>query len=332
MALSGSFDYVRTADQLIEAAMRKLGLLAEGQSATTNQKVTGTEALNIMLKAWQAQGNPVWNVRPAYIYPIADTNTINLGNASGMGHFSDELILTKLTAAALSSATSITVSITAAVDVVGTTANSDNIGIELDDGTVHWTTISGGGGTTALTLATGLAGAAASGNRVYAYTSKDHRPEAVLDVWRVEAQTGARIEVLRDPYSQVRGNVVLSTEGVPLHYNYQEAYLTSTGSSYGIFRFWPRFQNGKTYLELNVQHPFDDVDTSSTDNIAFPNVWYEAVIYNLADRLAPENNVDMQKWTAIKAEAKNFYDIADEATTEGDSLMIQPMYDPTRRN
>lgn len=329
MALSGSFDYVRTSAQLTEAALRKLQVLADGQSASTNQSTYAIEALNVMLKAWSARGNPVWNLRPAYIYPIHDTNTIQLGNAAGLGHWSEELILTKLTASAAAAATSISVSITAAEDVVGTTANSDFIGVELDSGNIFWTTISSGGASASITLASGLTTAASSGNRVYAYTSKAAKPEAILQCWRVDAVTGSRLEVPVTSYETVRGNVTLSNEGVPLHYNYQEAYLTATGSSYGIFRFWPRFQNGDTYLEIYMQSPFDDIDSSS-DNVAFPNVWYEAIIYNLADRLAPEYGLPLDRHAVLKGEASAFYAIAEEATTESASIFFQPAVDFTR--
>jgi len=325
MAFSASFDYVRTADQLIEASLRKLGVLAEGQSSSTNQKTYGTEALNVLLKSWQGYGMPIWNMRFGYIYPIHDTNTISIGSTAGLGHASDELILTKLTADAATSATTITVSITAAVDVVGTTTNADFIGIELDDGTMHWTTISSGGGTTGLTIGTGLASAAATGNRVYAYTNKMNRLEAIENAWLVTASTGARIELPMDARTTVQGNSVLSTEGEPIHYNYQESYHTSPANGgFGTFTFWPRFQNGEQYIEIYQQHPFDDIDTSSTDNIALPPVWYRAVILHLAIDLGLEYSAPAEKMAMIKGLAKEAFDIAQGASTEGTSIFFAP--------
>jgi hypothetical protein len=46
------------------------------------------------------------------------------------------------------------------------TADGDIIGILLDDGTYHWTTIASGGGTTTLVLTDGITDDAASGNAV----------------------------------------------------------------------------------------------------------------------------------------------------------------------
>lgn len=65
-----------------------------------------------------------------------------------------------LTAAKTTGATVITIA-------ANGTANGDRVGVALDDGTIHWTTISSGGGTTSITLAAGLPSAANSGNEVY---------------------------------------------------------------------------------------------------------------------------------------------------------------------
>lgn len=316
MALSASYNFILTADQIIEAALRKMSRLAEGQSATTNQKSTATQALNVMLKAWQAKGMPIWYMKTAYVYPVDGVNSVSIG--TGGGHASEELILTKLTTAASSGATSIVVDTTAAVDVVGTTADSDPIGVEMDDGTIHWTTIASGGGTGTLVLTAGIDDDAAVGNRVYAYTAKMVRPEAISDLWAVTASDGSKVEVTLDSFSEVRGQSVLSTEGVPIVANYQETLTT------GTLLFWPRFQNGDVYLEMRYQSPFDDIDTSSTDNIALPDAWYEAVIYGLAKRLAPEYDLPLDKRQVLSMEAQSAYQLADEATTEGGSVYVQP--------
>lgn len=46
------------------------------------------------------------------------------------------------------------------------TTNGDIIGVGQDDGSMHWTTIASGGGTTSLTLTAGLTANAASGQAV----------------------------------------------------------------------------------------------------------------------------------------------------------------------
>lgn len=325
MALSASFDFTVARSDIIPAALRKLGVLAEGQSPSTNQTTYASLALNIMLKAFMADGLPLWYVKTGYIYPIHGTNTIGLAGTSG-GHFSEELVITKLTADAAAAATTLTVSTTAATDVQGTTANSDNIGIELDDGTIHWTTISSGGGTTAPVIASGLASAATSGNRVYAYTAKAQRPEAVLDVWRVDAAAGTRTEVRRVPIQQVQGMSNQYSEGSVTMWSYAETTTAVPGTDQGTFRFWPRMQDGDEYLEIRFQHPFDDMDADA-NNLAFPAAWYEAIVYGLALRLADEYQVSDSVYKRIGGAAQAAKETAEGATTEGSSTFVYPEFE-----
>lgn len=326
MAFSASYDFVVTRDDIISAALRKLGVLAEGQSPSTNQLTAASQALNVMLKAWKSDSLPLWYVRTGYIYPIHSVNSVDL-HSSG-GHWSEELILTKTTAAAAASATSISVSITAANDVVGTTANSDNVGIELTDGTIHWTTISSGGGTATLTIASGLASAAASGNRVYAYTAKAQRPEAIVNAYRVHAGNQNRVEL--DPTAIgsffALGN--LHTEGPPTTWNYQETVAAVPGSTPGVFRFWPRFDGGDYFLEVRFVHPFDDLDAAS-NNLSFPDTWYEAVIYGLSLRLADEYQVSDNVYQRIGKAAMSLKQEAEGSTTETNYIRVMP---ETRRS
>ena len=131
MAVSNSFNYGASVSVsiVIAAALRKLSVLAEGQSATTTQSNNALEALNFMLMAWRSKGMPLWYLKTAYIYPDENTNLILLGPSGD--NASEELILTKLTADAASGATTITVSITTDNDVIGTTANSDKEAFQL---------------------------------------------------------------------------------------------------------------------------------------------------------------------------------------------------------
>jgi len=318
MAVSGSFNHSMSRTNLIEAALRKIDVLAEGQSASTNQLTYGAEALNNILKAWMSDDFAVWYHKLVYVYPIASTQTSKILLGPTGGNASLELGLTKLTAAAAATDTALTVSITAAIDVVGTTADADVIGIELDDGTIDWTTISSGGGTASLVIASGLSSAAASGNRVYFYTTiLPARPERILDAWWVDAVSAARRPLQIKSESTLRSLGNLTTEGQIVEVNYIPT-LTD-----GTLTVWPRWEDGSSYLEIRCQYPFDDMDAAS-DTLAFPQHWYMAVVYALAQALAPEYGTDLQKWSIIKQEAKEWKDLAEEGSTEGTSVTVSP--------
>lgn len=62
MALSGSYDWTLNRDQVIEGALRKLGVLASGESATSAQISDGSSALNALVKAFHADGMPLWAI------------------------------------------------------------------------------------------------------------------------------------------------------------------------------------------------------------------------------------------------------------------------------
>jgi hypothetical protein len=203
--------------------------------------------------------------------------------------------------------------------VIGVTANSDNIGVELNNGNITWTTISAGGGAAGLTLAAGLGGAANSSNRVYAYTTKAPRPVEIEGVWAVEAATADKIEVKTVSLNEILSQTNPTEEGAyPIMYNYQ-ATLTD-----GAFRIWPRFEDGDRYLEVLFQNPFDDLDAASTNNPSFPDEWIEALIYGLAVRLAPDYKLPLQERILLKQEAEAMKERAMMSARENASIRFEP--------
>ena len=79
MSTSGVSTWSLTRDSIINAALRKLGVLAEGDTANTNQITTGTEALNSLMKALMAKGMPLWNINEYTFSTVANTSTYNIG-------------------------------------------------------------------------------------------------------------------------------------------------------------------------------------------------------------------------------------------------------------
>ena len=320
MAVSASFNFDLSGGDIIDAALRKVGALAEGQSSTTAQQTTGLQALTAMIKTWSAKGVPVHYLQIAYLYPESNKEIFSLSPAANMAHCSLELGITKLTADEAAASTSLDVSITSAIDVQGTTQDSDFIGIELDDGTIDWTTISSGGGTATLVPAVGLTSAASAGNRVYFYTARIQRPEDVLNIWRITASDQDRTELEEFSEQEIRSMGNLTTEGEPIKYNYRKELSTTR------LHIWPRFQNGKVYLELRLQSPFDDMDAVA-NTTPFPNTVSEALIYGLAVRLAPEYKLPLQERMVLKQEAAEVIDVAWSHLTEMTHILVQPDLD-----
>ena len=79
MPTSGSTDWALTRDQIISSALRKLGVLASGQSPTTNQVNDASMALNGLVKALQADGMPLWKITTHTFATVADTSSYTIG-------------------------------------------------------------------------------------------------------------------------------------------------------------------------------------------------------------------------------------------------------------
>ena len=60
MTTSGTSDFNRTTIQIIKSALRKIGVLGEGETPSAEQEQTAREALNLLVKQWQADRD--WEV------------------------------------------------------------------------------------------------------------------------------------------------------------------------------------------------------------------------------------------------------------------------------
>jgi hypothetical protein len=60
MATSGTTVFELSRDSIISAALRKLGVLAQGSSPTTEDLTNGMQALNTLVSEYQTLGMPLW--------------------------------------------------------------------------------------------------------------------------------------------------------------------------------------------------------------------------------------------------------------------------------
>jgi hypothetical protein len=71
MAISNSTDFNVTRNELIAGALRICGVIAPGETPTAAMYTGGSEALNMIAKAWQSDGMPLWVMRE---YTLTLTN------------------------------------------------------------------------------------------------------------------------------------------------------------------------------------------------------------------------------------------------------------------
>lgn len=79
MATSGSTNWSLTRDEIIAGALRKIGVLSSGQTATANQVTDAAVALNALVKAFQADGMAVWKLASYSFTTTTSTSSYTIG-------------------------------------------------------------------------------------------------------------------------------------------------------------------------------------------------------------------------------------------------------------
>jgi len=300
MAISGSSDYTVARDGIIAHAYRILGSLRAGGTPSADDVTDANVALNIMVKAWQAYGLQLWVIKQATIVPIKGQLTYSLGSAASDDHISLDMNKTEMRIAGIALDTILEVDTTVGMVV------ADNIGIVLDDGTIHWTTIASITDGDTVVITTGLPSAAAIDQFVYWYTTKIVRPNELLELYRRDYDTVVDVPLIRLSRTDFFTLSDKNTEGTPVNF-YYDPQLTST-----VLSVWPAandiFSSNSVFI-AHIKKPFDDLD-SATDDFEFPQEWFEAIVYGLAERLAPMIGYPLQDRQVLKMEAREYLDLA----------------------
>ena len=312
MAASGSYDFSVTRNELILAAHQHIGAVGEGESCTTAQNTEGAILLNMLTKARAADGMPLWALKRGYILPVTDASSV-----STSGQIVSSYVQTTTSAAAASAATTIV--------VTSATGISDTypIGVEQDDGTMLWTTVSGAPSGSTVTLATALTDDVAATNKVYVYQTTNRVPRIIritgADVLTVSDNTSFPIDhqMAREDYFSLGDRTSAS---VP-----NQMYLDRGLTSQNVF-VYPRFLGGDQIIEFTYQAPFQDFDASS-DTPDFPQEFYLALMVELASLLGPKNGVPIEERKSLIAEANMYFEKALTSSYPEGSLFMQPNKD-----
>lgn len=315
MAASGSYDYTVTAEDIITAAMQDIGAVDPGESITTEERASCLRTLNFLVKQWQGQsdfapGLKTWTRKRAYVFLQKGQSAYNLGPSGD--HAALSYVTTTLTANAAQGASTITV---AAITGMATTYA---IGVQLNSGALQWTTINGAPSGSTVTLTATLTGAANSGNRVFVYQTKlQQRPLDVLTaVLRDSASQDTALDMMTFDEYEALGDK--TADGDPSAVLY-EAQLTN-----GALTLDQEPDDVTKVVRLVFLSPVDDLD-SSTNDLVYPQVWFAALEWGLAKRIAPS----FQKpWGQDKQDIyQEALAIARNADPETSNLCFEPGLD-----
>ncbi len=302
MATSGSTDYSATATNVLTEALEILQVIQSGGSIVSADETSLLRTLNMMLKQWSANfdfapGLKVFNRKRGYLFLQQGQSAYSLGPSGDNSSLS--YVSTTMRVAGI--ATDTTLEITSST---GMTA-ADKIGIELDSGAIQWTTISVvTDGDTVTIPASGLTGAAAAGNRVFAYTTKIQRPLLIesASIRNTDGEDSPMWPMSLGYYESIASKADDST---PAYYDYENS-LTN-----GRLQLDCEPDDVTKVVRLVFMLPTEDIDAVAND-IALPQEWLLPVAHGLAKLSASKFGKqwlpqDESNFTAALAMARSSY-------------------------
>ena len=275
MALSGSYDESYNVLEVVTEALQLIGVYDASDSLLAADTSTVKSSLFMMLKGWQKDGIGIWKNTPIAIFQSYEGYTYNIGPSQD--HATSSYVKTEVaTAAGAGDATLVVDSITGISD-------GDAVGIELDDGTLQWTTVNGDPADATITLTAVLTDSAAVDNHVYTYTTMIQKPVSLVEMR------------LHNPDDTERPLTIVSKEE---YLNLSDKTATGTANmvqyeellTYGTLNVYPACSDVQYILLGTVRHPINDLD-ALTNDVDFPVEYTEAMAYNLAIRIAPKFRV-----------------------------------------
>lgn len=311
MTTSGVANWTLTGSQLIKAALLKLRAIDPMQSIDSMTLADCTVSLNAMLTAWQLDGVDIWLDQEIVVFMDANAEYYNLGPSGDEATELRGLVITQLANDAAANDTELT------VDSITGFANDDNVGIILDDNTIHWDTANGAPANTEITVDTGIPSAASTDNYVFGYTNSITRPVIISE---------ARVRNTDNDDTPLK--VVSSRDEFMRHTD-----KTATGEVQEVY-YDPLYPNGRLYvwpicgndsitdrIILSTKRRIYDTDDPANDTMDLPDDILNAIIWNLADELQPNYGTNFQN---ITQRAVAYYSLIRRVYRQKGSIYLRP--------
>lgn len=306
MATSGTYDFTINRDDIIREASDIVGSYSNNEALPAYEVTGCARKLNLIVKAWMAQGIHLWTLDNATLFLDIGTPSYLLGPTGA--NCTNNYVHTTLNTGSLSGATTL--------DVVSATGMSidDYIGIVLDSGDLFWTTISALG--SPITITDALPGDASATNVVFAYTTKIQRPLRIHSAyWRDINNNDIPLRVMSQlDYDEL--SVKFNT-GKPIQLYYDPKL------NEGVLSVWPTGDIPTDVIRFRYERPLQDFDIL-TNNPDFPIEWGDALIYALAVRMAPTWGLTLPERQLLKAEADEKLENALGFDRENTGIFMQP--------
>lgn len=295
MTTSGVSVFSVSMNDIIYGAFQTAEIIGAGDVLDAADYDIAKKDLNLMVKAWQTRGIGLW-LNQQVTLPLAKDQQSYLLGPTG-DHCSANLNKTAIATAAGSGSLTIEVDSVAAID------NGENIGIELDNGTMWWTTVNGVPVGTTVALAAALTDDVAVGNVVFSYANIITRPLEILDAV-LQDKYGADMPLLLPPLLDYRQLPIKDNSGKVNQVSYDPQLVN------GVLYIWPPSLEVSDVIVMTIKRPVQDfVNTADTPD--FPVEWHDAIIKTLALQISPKFHVPTAKKSELAALAKQAVDDAE---------------------
>lgn len=309
MATSGTSALTSTRNQLIRQAALLIQAVGAGMTMNATSAQDFAFNLNAMVKSWQARGIHIWTVDEMTLFPQPGQVKYMLGTGT-TDHATRTFYSTALSADEAAGQT------TLSIDSNDDMTNGDKIGIVLDDGTLHWTTIVSSTSTT-VTITDALTDSASEDAIVYFYTTNMVRPLKVVDGRRYNIAAASDTPVMR--YSRMDYQAIPNkAQAGNINGFWYDRQLAN-----GYLYLWQVPEATTELLKATVHRPIETFEAAG-DNPDLPEEWIKCIYYNLAVVMAPQYDVPMAKYNMLNSKAEEYLDEMTGYDREDESYFIQP--------
>ena len=304
-----------TRDEVVRAALRKVGAAGEGQNPSAQAMQDATEALNMLVKHWQSKGLNMWTRTEAVLFFALNKQYYSFGAGStDMVCNTASLIETTLAADAATGAATLTLADASSI------VDGMNIGVLASTTSLPWTTVVGAPVGNVVTLTVPLPVDAATGVKVFAFPplASIPRPLAIVSARRRSSE-GIDVPLIENVREQYFSLPSKSSQG-PVNTYYYDPQIGA-----GMLYVWPVANNLSDQLRFTYQRPISDLNAAG-DVPEYPQEWYRALVYGLAYDLTMDYGVVGEQSQKLQLEAKQSFNDLEGFDTDV-ATYIRPVFD-----
>ena len=299
MSTSGSTSFTVTRDDVIRGAFDITGTIGLGEQPSAEEMSRAAFKLNMLIKYWQSKGMNRWTDTEGILFPDYGVAQFKLGTGATT-HCTNtaDLISSTLSAVTLIGATTLTPASTTGI------TDGMHIGIAESATQLFWTTVVGAPSGGIVTLADPAPYQLDTGSPVYAYTTPLPRPVRISEARRRLYPSMTDTPLMVSTRADYMSLPLKTSLGLPN----QIFYDPQLGQ--GLFNVWPTNSDVRTTIVFSYNRSIQDF-VSISDNPDYPQEWYRALAYGLANDLCSSYGITGDLKRDIQLEAvQSFNDLS----------------------